>query len=108
MKLLIAWLWGMVPAPAKVWVLVGLSVAFFAIIGYAVWRIDHGGYNRCQSEHKEAQLQNEKNAREKIIKLEKERDILRAKIYKIQGPNDDVGPRTKFVIDRMRALHGSN
>lgn len=98
---MIKWLWAFVPAPAKIWVLLGLIAAGGAAVGFVVYKIDERGYNRCQAAYTVAAAEHKEKARGEIIDSGKKYDELKKTIVRQVGPNDPVGPRVSTAIDSM-------
>lgn len=100
MKILSA-LWNFVPTPARIWVMVGLAVAVLALVGTVVYKIDKGGYDRCEAKHDLASAQAKDEARKKIIEAEKRYEKIKAELSQIQGDDPVCGPRVNHAIDRL-------
>lgn len=102
----VKWIWAFVPAPAKVWVaIVGVALVIGALAGI-VWKIDQGGYKRCEGKYAGAALDLKDESRKDILKVEEKYDGVKNEIIRQQGPNDPVGPRVEFAIDRMPSPPG--
>lgn len=98
---LIKMAWGLVPAPAKIWVAIAGVLMALAAVGFMVWKIDAGGYNRCEAKYAAAALEHQTDARWKILKVEDKYDGVKEQIYRKAGPNDPVGPRVELAIDSL-------
>lgn len=95
------WAWAFVPAPAKIWVIIGAAVIILGAIAGVVYKIDKGGYDRCEAQYSSAALEAKDKARKQILELEEKYDAVRAEILSIEGDNPVCGARVEHVIDRM-------
>lgn len=95
------WAWAFVPDPAKIWVIIGASVIIFGAIAGIVYKIDKGGYDRCEAQYSSAALEAKDKARKEILKLEEKYDAIRAEIISMEGENLVCGVRVEHAIDRM-------
>lgn len=95
------WAWAFVPEPAKVWVAIGGVLLILAAVGGIVWKIDQGGYNRCEGNYAKAAKDLKDSSREEILKVEGKYDSVKDEIYRNDGANSSVGPRVEHAIDSM-------
>lgn len=93
--------WNFIPAPARIWVVLGLVVVVVVALGVAVYKIDKNGYDRCEANYAAAALELKNKSREEIIKSGKKYDKIKTEIAKVKGADDVVGPRVELAIDRM-------
>lgn len=101
------WAWAFVPGPAKIWVAIGAAVIILGAIAGIVYKIDKGGYDRCEARYSSAALDLKDEARKKILKLEKDYAEIQKQIIRTEGPNAVCGPRVELAIDRMPGTPGS-
>ena len=99
-------LWAFVPAPAKIWVAVALAAIAVGGLGFMVWKIDRGGYNRCTAQYAAASVELKDKARKEILKAEKEYDNIKNELSQTRGADDPVGVRVELAIDRMPSPNG--
>lgn len=57
MKKIISWLWGLVPAPAKMWVIVAAVVLALGGVSFVVYKIQDWGYDRRTDEIEDAVIE---------------------------------------------------
>ena len=107
MKKLINWAWGLVPEPAKVWVIVIGAALILGLLGFTVYKIQDWGYDRCEAKHNAASVALKDSSRKEILKSEKQYEKIKTKIVKVAGDNGIAGPRTELAIDSMPRPVGS-
>ena len=104
---LIKWAWAFIPDPAKIWVaVIGCALILVTIAGI-VYKIDKGGYDRCEGKYSSAALELKDSARKEILELEKKYDKIKSEIVNVKGENAVCGPRVELAIDRMPGASGS-
>jgi len=91
----------LIPAPAKIWVMVGLTTLALAALGGVVYSIDKRGYRRCENGYAVASVELKDQARAAIIKSERRYDNLKKRIFDERGANPIAGNRTGIAIDSL-------
>lgn len=94
-------LFSLVPGPAKLYVVMALAVVALGTVSVFVYKIDRGGFNRCENRHSAASAKLKEEARKEIIKTEKKFDKIKDEVGKISGNDDGAGPRVTLAIDGM-------
>ena len=106
MRKLIGWIWGLVPEPARIYVVIATIIAAIGSLGFMVYKIDANGYDRCELEHKAAVAESKDKARPPIIDTGKAHDKIKAEVAKDPGNNDPAGARVSHALDSLRDQMG--
>ena len=94
-------LWGFVPEPAKIYVVIVGVLVILGVLGFSVYKIQKWGYDRCESKYTNAVVEHRDASRKEILKADKQYEKIKTEILRIEGDNGVAGPRTEYAIDSM-------
>lgn len=107
MRKLILKLWGFVPAPVRIYVIIAGVLAVLGVLGFSVYKIQKWGYDRCENKYAGAIVEHRDASRKEILKADKQYEKIKTEILRIEGDNGIAGPRTEHAIDSMPRPVGS-
>ena len=93
--------WNLIPALARMWVVLAGVVLVLVASGFTVYKIDQKGFDRCQTRYEAASVELKDKSRKEILKSGKQYEKIKTEIDTFKGVDAGVGSRVQLAIDRM-------